>query len=125
LRPRSRATAIADCRAGVPQQTDAALDRLCEAVGHAQQGLEAVLARAAVLRSHRALGRTYSEIVTEEDRPLLVEVLTGVLEELSAAGADFRRSEARVLHNEGLSQESIASLFGVTRQRVSVLLQER
>ena len=109
----------------MPQQTDAALDRLCEAVQHAQQELQAVLARAAVLHEQRALGRPYSEIVTEEDRPLLVERLTVVLDELSAAGATFRRSEARVLHAEGLSQETIAGLFGVTRQRVSVLLQDR
>ena len=107
------------------QQTDAALDRLCEAVEHAQQGLQAVLARAAVLRENRAKGLAYRELVSEEDRPLLVERLTGVLDELSAAGAVFRRSEARVLHAEGLSKEAIARLFGVTRQRVSVLLQDR
>ena len=109
----------------MPEQTDAALEALCVAVERAQPRLEAVLARAAVLREQRAEGRCYSELVRMEDRPLLVELLTQVLEELAAAGATFRRSEARVLHSEGLSQEAIAALFGVTRQRVSVLLQER
>lgn len=107
------------------EQPDVALDRLREAVEHAQLGLEAVLARAAVIREHRTAGRSFSQIVTPQDRPLLVEVLTGVLDELVAAGAAFRRAEARALHDEGLSQEAIAGLFGVTRQRVSVLLQDR
>lgn len=117
--------AIADYVAVMPEQTDAALERLCEAVEHARVGLDAVLERAGHLRAERAKGRPYSEIAVEEPRPLLVEVLTDVLDELSAAGAGFRRSEARVLHSEGLSQETIAGLFGVTRQRVSVLLQDR
>lgn len=109
----------------MPQQTDANLDRLCQTVEHAQRQLDVVLERAALLQRSRARGMPYSEIVNEEPRPLLVEVLTGVLDELSSAGAAFRRSEARVLHTEGLSQEAIAGLFGVTRQRVSVLLQDR
>lgn len=109
---------------GVPQQTDAALDALTTAVEHAQDRLERVLKRAAVIHERRAAGYSYSEIVREEDRPLLVELLTEVLDELSAAGAAFRRSEARVLHADGLSQEAIAGLFGVTRQRVSMLMKD-
>ena len=107
----------------MPQQTDHALDALCVAVEHARERLEQVLRRAEVLRAGRAEGRAYAELVVEEDRPLVVELLTEVLDELSAAGASFRRSEARALHNDGLSQEAIAQLFGVTRQRVGVLLQ--
>ena len=109
----------------MPQQTDAALEALRAAVERAQPRLQAVLDRADMLREQRSQGRSYSELVRMEDRPLLVEVLTQVLEDLAVAGATFRRSEARVLHDEGLSQEAIAALFGVTRQRVSVLLQER
>ena len=107
----------------MPQDTDRALDALCVAVENAQQELQRVMKRAEVLRRERAAGRPYAEIVSEEDRPLVVEMLTHVLDELSAAGAAFRRSEARVLHADGLSQEAIAHLFGVTRQRVGVLLQ--
>jgi hypothetical protein len=75
-----------------------------------------------VLREGRHEGRPYAELVAPEPRPLLVERLAEVLEELSVASAAFRRSEARVLHEQGLSQETIASFFGVTRQRVSALL---
>lgn len=105
------------------QQTDQALEALCTAVDRAQERLEAVRLRADYLRAERAQGRPYGELVAEEDRPLLVELLSDVLEELSTAGAAFRRAEARVLHADGMSQEAIARLFGVTRQRVGVLLQ--
>jgi len=107
----------------MPQRTDQALGALCVAVEHAQQQLEAVRVRAAFLQAERAKGRPYADLVDEEEKPLVVELLTAVLDELSSAGAAFRRAEARVLHEDGMSQESIARLFGVTRQRVGVLLQ--
>lgn len=106
----------------VPVATDQALAELCTAIHRAQELLTHVLERSAVLQEARASGRPYAEIVTETQRPLVVEMLTDVLEELSAAGSTFRRAEARALHADGLSQEAIASLFGVTRQRVSALL---
>jgi len=80
--------------------------------------------RAAFLQGDRAKGRPYADLVDEEEKPLVVELPTAVLDELSSAGAAFRRAEARVLHEDGMSQESIARLFGVTRQRVGVLLQD-
>ncbi len=115
--------AVAAYRGSMPHETDAALQTLHTAVEHAQERLRDVSKRMAVLQRERARGREYAEIVSEEDRPLLVEMLSEVLDELAAAGATFRRAEARVLHAHGLSQEAIARLFGVTRQRVGVLLQ--
>ena len=114
---------IADYVVVMPEETDRALEALGDAVVHTQEQLERVLARVHALKEGRAQGRSYSDLVSGEQRPLLVERLTEVLDELSAAGAAFRRAEARVLHDHGLSQETIAELFGVTRQRVSVLLQ--
>ena len=107
------------------KDTDRALQELCETVAATQKQLDLVLERARVLQQARARGQSYLDIVLESPRPLLVERLTEVLEGLSSAGADFRRAEARVLHAEGLSQEAIGSLFGVSRQRVSVLLKDR
>ena len=107
----------------MPKDADQALDALSVAVEHAQDRLQAVRARTDYLRQERDKGRPYADLVGEEARPLVVELLTGVLDELSSAGAAFRRAEARVLHADGMSQEAIARLFGVTRQRVGVLLQ--
>ena len=78
--------------------------------------------RALDLIEARETGRGWREIVESERRPLLVETLSTALDRLSAVGGRFRRCEAEALHDEGLSMERIALLFGVTRQRVSALL---
>src|SRR5687768_7101540 len=106
----------------MPQDADRALAALADAVASAQDHLEQLRTRIAALQADRAAGQDYAQVVTEESRPLVVERLTEVLEELAVAGAAFRRAEARVLHAGGLSQEAIGALFGVTRQRVSALL---
>ena len=106
------------------EQADRALVELRSAVGRAQALLDAVLQRTEVLQRARDEGTPYAEIVRTEARPLVVELLTDVLDELAAAGSGFRRAEARALRADGLSQERIGELFGVTRQRVSVLLQD-
>ena len=106
------------------QQTDSALHDLSRAVAHAQELLVTVERRTHALVEARAQGREYADIVAGEERPLVVELLSDVLEELAAAGARFRRAEARVLHAGGMSQEAIGALFGVTRQRVAALLAE-
>lgn len=106
------------------EQADRALDELCVAVEDARRLLDAVLVRAEVLREERSKGRAYHDIVAESRHPLVVEMLTEVLDELAVAGSAFRRAEARALQAGGLNQEAIAALFGVTRQRVSVLLRE-
>ena len=70
----------------------------------------------------RADGRSYRDIVTSEPRPLIVELVTGKLDRLATVGSKLRRAEAAALHEEGLTMDAIADLFGVTRQRVSALL---
>lgn len=107
----------------MPLETDRALADLVDAVRHAQALLDDVLARTEVLSSARSEGRGYADIVSQEQRPLVVEMLTSVLDELARAGSTFRRAEAKALHDAGLSHEAIAALFGVTRQRVGALLQ--
>jgi hypothetical protein len=71
-----------------------------------------------------AAGRPITEIVAEEGTPLLVQLLTESADTLHTYGSRVRRSEARTLHQEGLTMDQIARLFGVTRQRVSALIRE-
>jgi DNA-directed RNA polymerase specialized sigma24 family protein len=108
---------------------DAALvtasDALLEAVDRARTVLDDIRGRTAGLRERWAGGESVAEVVASEEETLVVVLLSQVLEDLSAAGSAFRRAEARALHEEGLSQEAIAALFGVTRQRVGALLSER
>ena len=82
-------------------------------------------ARAARMRAARAGGAPWREVVDGEERPLIAEMLTDTISRFESAGTRFRRAKARALHEEGMTMDQIASLFGVTRQRISVLLQPR
>jgi hypothetical protein len=84
--------------------------------------LQAADERLAHLAELRAAGRSWFDIVSNEDRPLVVETITQVLEELGETGGRFRREEALALQREHVSTYRIGELFGVTRQRISALL---
>ena len=83
-----------------------------------------MLARIAELKAAIADGRSLAEIVPEEERPLIVTLLTENAATLHEFGVRVRRTEAKALHDEGMTMEQIAGLFGVTRQRVSALLRD-
>jgi hypothetical protein len=78
--------------------------------------------RIAQIRRRRSKGASYTEIVSKNDSPLIVQLLTESSIALDTCGADVRRAEARALYAEGLTMVQIAERFGVTRQRVSTLL---
>jgi hypothetical protein len=76
------------------------------------------------IRKARARGLPYSETVSHEDGPLIVQLLTESSAALDTCGATVRRAEAQALHSEGMTMDQIAEHFGVTRQRVSALLRK-
>jgi ParB-like chromosome segregation protein Spo0J len=80
--------------------------------------------RIAQIRRRRSSGASYTEIVSSNDHPLIVQLLTESSIALDICGAEVRRAEARALYAEGLTMEQIAERFGVTRQRVSTLLRQ-
>lgn len=102
-----------------------ALRELDRALQSSIAELTAARARVETVLASRENGRSWREIVHQEERPLVVESVTSVLDQLSAVGSRFRRAQAKALHHEGLSMERVATLFGVTRQRVSALLRDR
>ena len=99
-----------------------ALEDLVEALRQNSARNQIVMRRARRIRQQRAQGRPYREIAAVEERPLIVELTRQNLDALLDAGSRLRRLEARALHDEGLTMQQIADLFGVTRQRVSELL---
>ncbi|HZT66614.1 MAG TPA: hypothetical protein VFA11_12580 [Acidimicrobiales bacterium] len=108
--------------------TDAAADQVMGALDELEQALEEssalhqeALSRVQRIRGRRRDGRPYSDIVRTEPRPRIVELVSRSLERLRSAGSRFRRTEAQALRSEGMKTEEIASLYGVTRQRVSRL----
>ncbi|MGY1855339.1 hypothetical protein [Modestobacter sp. SYSU DS0290] len=110
----------------VPAEDDAtrALCTLMEELEACTTQLEQARKRAEVLLENRRAGHSWTEIVTDEDRPLIVEQLSSVLATLSTAGADWRREQAAALQSEDVSINRIAAMFGVSRQRVSALLKD-
>ena len=103
----------------------AALEDLTEALRRNVEVGTQVLARIERLAAARAEGRSWTELVEHEERPLIVEQLSANLERLSSSGSRLRRAHAKALHDEGMTMEQVASFFGVTRQRVSALLRPR
>lgn len=99
-----------------------ALDVLSGALERARADIDAALHRAAILRKQRATGMSYIRIVAEADGPLLAQTVSALLSLLSDAGSRFRRAEVRAVYADGVSMETTARLFGVSRQRVSLLL---
>lgn len=100
----------------------AALDELVTVLRESTKRNQTAIRRADAIRLLRERGHRYSEIIPMEKRPLIVELLTDTLYELSDASSRFRKAEARALYSEGLTMAEIADLFGVTRQRIAALL---
>lgn len=74
------------------------------------------------LRSQIANGTSVEDALANEPSPLIVELITENIAALQEVGARLRWSEAALLREEGMSVADIARLFGVSRQRVSTLL---
>ncbi|HEX3539905.1 MAG TPA: hypothetical protein VHT75_05615 [Acidimicrobiales bacterium] len=100
----------------------AALDEVVESLEHACAEGQRAAECARSLREQCGQGTSWRELLAGADEAPLVRQVAEVLRNLGEASGRLRRAEARALHAEGLTTESIARLFGVTRQRVSVLL---
>jgi hypothetical protein len=80
--------------------------------------------RALELQEQRGEGMSWYDIVSGEERPLIVEQISSAMSSLATAGGQWRREQAAALSAEGVSIYRIAALYGVTRQRVSALLRD-
>jgi inactivated superfamily I helicase len=78
--------------------------------------------RIAEVRLARENGKDWKAILSAEDEPGTIQLVSTVLRRQSEASGYLRRSLVVALRAEGQSIPSIASLFGVTHQRVSNLL---
>lgn len=85
----------------------------------------AIQKRARTERRRLEAGANIVDVVTSEQPPRMVELLSANMAALETAGAEFRAAEALALRAEGLTIQAIADLFGVTRQRISALLTQK
>jgi hypothetical protein len=111
-----------------PESEDAAgeaLEQLTTQLGLVAAELDRARKRALELKAQRGQGLSWYEIVAAEDRPLIVEQVSHAMSALAGAGSQWRRTQAQALHDEDVSINRIAELYGVTRQRVSALLRGR
>ncbi|WP_432544304.1 hypothetical protein [Kineococcus sp. SYSU DK002] len=101
------------------------LEALVAELTEAVETLHLVRERAQGVLHRRARGESYGDILRTARRPSLAETLSRAMGELTEAGSRYRRAQIRALQAEGVGVAEIAVLFGVTRQRVSALLEER
>ncbi|RZS90927.1 hypothetical protein EV189_0157 [Motilibacter rhizosphaerae] len=107
---------------------DAALDALrdlAEVLEQAAGDYRSLAQRCRELAVEKERVPAWRDVVEAEDRPLIVEAVTTLRDRVTDASARFRRSQARALADEGLSHQRIATMYGVTRQRVAALLGDR
>lgn len=113
---------VADDNSGIDPVLEA-LDELVAALNQNVEASEVAIGRVKAIRQLRARGLAYRDIADETGSPLVVQIVTENLDRLRVHGAHLRQAHATALHEEGLTMDQIAELFGVTRQRISALLQ--
>ena len=100
----------------------AALRELVAALERNADRSRVISERAREIEARLAKVGDWRTIVDAEEAPPIVELVTRNVEELHVASARFRRAEAHALHDAGMTISDIAEHFGVSRQRVSALL---
>lgn len=106
-------------------ETDGVLEALAPLVDDLQTNIDSsrqAIELAEGIRALRLEGHTYSQILAETGKPLVVELITENLERLQDSGASLRQAHAAALHSEGMTMDEIAEIFGVSRQRISALI---
>jgi len=106
-------------------RTVSALHAVAGAFRAAAEELVGLAARADVLAEELEGGSSLTEAMAAEKRPLIITRLTQLSDILHDAASEVRRAEASQLREEGLTHEGVAEVFGVSRQRVAVLLKPR
>jgi predicted DNA-binding ArsR family transcriptional regulator len=96
------------------------LDEMMIACAHL---LEEVRTRSVKIRRLHQDGRPLGDL-RKLDGPSLVQLLSELNMRMDKAGAYVRRRAVAALQEEGFTQQEIADMFGVTRQRVGTLVKE-
>jgi hypothetical protein len=77
------------------------------------------------IRERRLSGWSWRRIMNDSDSPKALSSITEIAASFARASGGFRRALAHGLRKEGLQVTEVASLFDVSRQRVSALLRPR
>lgn len=104
------------------ERTAAALRELASGLRETSERLLLLAARADALAQHVASDVPLGDAMAREERPLIITQVTEITDRLHDVGGAVRRAEAHQLRSEGYTQEGIAEVFGVSRQRAAALL---
>ena len=119
--------AMRDVRQGEPMRmagdpTVEALDALSAALQEITREQQQLSERIDQLRRSRQSGKSWQEILSNEEPPGTMQMVSQMLARMSKASGTLRKELVDSLRAEGASIPSIARMFGVTHQRVSNLL---
>ncbi|MDQ1745810.1 MAG: hypothetical protein QOD07_73 [Frankiaceae bacterium] len=106
-------------------QPDAVLDALDGILSAARDNIVSwvgVMERVEAIREQRRQGIAYTQMQIDGTTPPIIDTVARNQERLGAAAAALRRAVAHALVEEGMSHADIARVFGVSRQRVGMLL---
>jgi hypothetical protein len=99
-----------------------ALETLSDAATSSASELVHLDAELTTMRRRRRRGWSWSRIISSNGSDDPLATVMNIVTTLGRASGEFRRALARSLRDEGMRVTEIASLFGVSRQRVSALL---
>jgi|SRR5947209_4644516 len=106
-----------------PDSASEALRALLKTLETNDARAQQVRERARQMESLREQGYTWTQIVSTEERPLIIDILGQSMVLLNEVGGRFRREEARCLLAEGVKEDEIAALLGVTVDHVHAMLE--
>ena len=109
---------------GPDDEALACLSDLAAASGELHHQLSELSQRLVFTRGRHLPGLSYAQMMPLEDRLATMEQISAAIKALVREGSRFRRLEARALYAEGLTMAQLATVFGVSRQRVSALLRD-
>ncbi len=107
---------------GSDDVTMRALDALSGALAELRRDTQLLEERLEALRRRRSEGRAWRDILSDEEPPGAMQVVSRMLACLAKASGALRKELVDSLRREGVSIPAIAKLFGVTHQRISNLL---
>ena len=84
-----------------------------------------VRARASEIESLLEQGYTWGQVLSTEERPLIVDLLSQNMALLNEVGGRLRREEAHCLMAEGIKEQEIADLLNISMDHVQAMLEGR
>lgn len=107
------------------RESDPVLDALDGILAAARENIVSwvgVMERVEAIREQRRQGIAYTQMQIMSTTPPIIDTVSRNQERLGAAAATLRRALAHTLFAEGMSHADIGRIFGVSRQRVGMLL---